>query len=874
MKSRNSLFFILLAVIIYVVITIGKIILIVLALGIILIITRVLVYYISKPNDSIDNKNKTVIVKEEGHTVNDESLPSIPIDEIKYNKGYDHVMPPWSNTNMFSFESLKSANKVQREFYEYFKAKYIKGEVLDVGENYNYPLLLMYDFIKGYHVHYNYDLICSQLEALSLAYPTIKSAIKLNQNSLSKECKRTLESQIQKTVNIYRKQNKANDDVPFWSSFRVFSLNDLQQATSEQQKFYFRFKSEFIKGNVISIGNNLNYVFILMYDLIEDYKAHKNINNVKTQFELLSRRYPQISDYYISLLAKTRIEVDKKIKEVYNVNGEKLLINGEKEENIKIETISEVKLERQELAYDCTIEVEKLTENEKNLAERNLGISMILQSLINIIEKVPSWSHFYVYSAEDLQYANNDQREFYNYFKAEFLKEHVIDLGDNLNYAFILMFDLIEDYKKHNDYFKTMAQLNLLGKRYAKTKKYSMKALYETIIEMNNNEIYDSIKKNSLTKENKLFLPYFVDINKYDKVIQFKKELSKKLICDNYYITSVNGLLQNLEYDKENEKNLHKEDVYVIIKTLQMWGYGIAPNYEIDNKKFNFGNMCVIYNISKDVTYRNNENNSIMIIFVKFASVILLADTIEQNDENFVYNIICKLEENDSNRKHIMAYFKWLVVSKSKLDSKMGQMIEDEFKNKVELKALIVNDLIGLCCIEGVLSTKRVEVAKKKLPLFGLDVSNIHSRIHRLITGETEEFVTIENETGSENYAITKHDDNGFYIDEEKLKKIEKDTVESQTFLHKIFDDEESDGSKKEDVPIVQNKYFDLLSILLTKRVWNRQEVESLCVERNLIIGAALEWINDYSYAKVDDAVIEDNDDRIEVNTEYKNQLK
>lgn len=580
--------------------------------------------------------------------------------------------------------------------------------------------------------------------------------------------------------------------------------------------------------------------------------------------------------YYISKLNDSIGNKNKTVivkKERPTANDGKIFIHGEKEENIKTEAISEVKIERQEPAYDYTIEVEKPTEKEKILAENFFGISIILQSLLNSIKKVPSWSHFYVYSAEDLRYANIDQREFYNYFKVEFLKEHVIDLGDNLNYAFILMFDLIEDYKKHNDYCKIITQLNLLGKRYAITKKYSIKALVATRIEMNHNEIYDSIKENSLTKGDELFLPYFVAINKYDKVLQFKKELSEKLICDNYYITSVNGLLQNLGYDKGNEKNLHKEDIYVIIKTLQIWGYGIAPNYEIDNKKFNFGDMCVIYNISKDVTCRNNENNSIVIIFVKFASVILLANTIKQNDENFVYNIICKLEEKDSKRKHIMAYFKWLLVSKSKLDSKMGQMIEDEFNNKAELKALIVNDLIGLCCIEGILSTKRIEVAKKKLPLFGLDVSDIHSRIHRLITGEIEEFVTIENETGSDNYAITKHDDNEFYIDEEKLKNIEKDTVESQSLLYEIFDDEESNNEKKEDVPIVQNKHLDLLYILLTKESWNRQEVESLCVERNLIIGAALEWINDYSYEKVDDIVIEDNDDTIEVNTEYKKQL-
>ena len=45
------------------------------------------------------------------------------------------------------------------------------------------------------------------------------------------------------------------------------------------------------------------------------------------------------------------------------------------------------------------------------------------------------------------------------------------------------------------------------------------------------------------------------------------------------------------------------------------------------------------------------------------------------------------------------------------------------------------------------------------------------------------------------------------------------------------------------------------------------------CKEFNVITGSILEQINDYAYDKVDDAVIEDDDDIIYVNIDYKDQL-
>ena len=70
-----------------------------------------------------------------------------------------------------------------------------------------------------------------------------------------------------------------------------------------------------------------------------------------------------------------------------------------------------------------------------------------------------------------------------------------------------------------------------------------------------------------------------------------------------------------------------------------------------------------------------------------------------------------------------------------------------------------------------------------------------------------------------------------------------------------------------------QSPLIIILTRLLTKSEWSKAEVDSICKKFNVFTGSILEQINDYAYDKVDDVVIEDDDDIIYVNTDYKDQL-
>jgi stress response protein SCP2 len=149
---------------------------------------------------------------------------------------------------------------------------------------------------------------------------------------------------------------------------------------------------------------------------------------------------------------------------------------------------------------------------------------------INDKRKVPFWQHQYIYSYSEINNASAEQIEFYHYFKICLLNDDYIDLGDNTNYAFVLMFDFLNEYKDHKNLEKLKKQLDLLGRYYPKTKTYCTKELEKV-----------SNKINFISNSEEL------------------KNIISNYANDSYYSSS-------LGYQYKNKLNLTKKEVEILNK--------------------------------------------------------------------------------------------------------------------------------------------------------------------------------------------------------------------------------------------------------------------------------------------------------------------
>jgi hypothetical protein len=108
---------------------------------------------------------------------------------------------------------------------------------------------------------------------------------------------------------------------------------------------------------------------------------------------------------------------------------------------------------------------------------------------------IPQWSMQYVYAYSEINNASIKQKEFYRIFKNSFLNGIYYDLEGNTNYAFILLFDLLNEYDNHKNISTLESQFNILGKCYPKTKSYAdsflrKKREKENILELKNTNVY------------------------------------------------------------------------------------------------------------------------------------------------------------------------------------------------------------------------------------------------------------------------------------------------------------------------------------------------------------------------------------------------
>lgn len=139
--------------------------------------------------------------------------------------------------------------------------------------------------------------------------------------------------------------------------------------------------------------------------------------------------------------------------------------------------------------------------------------------------KVPFWSHSYVYSYSEINYATANQKKFYQYYKTQFLNGEFLDLEGNSNYAFILLFDLLNEFEQHKNIAKLESQIEILGNNYPKTKSYGINFLIKKMEEVGDNDGIARLREDHYDYQyTQVNYSTFEWRNKYKKKLNLTKE--------------------------------------------------------------------------------------------------------------------------------------------------------------------------------------------------------------------------------------------------------------------------------------------------------------------------------------------------------------
>lgn len=132
----------------------------------------------------------------------------------------------------------------------------------------------------------------------------------------------------------------------------------------------------------------------------------------------------------------------------------------------------------------------------------------VKSQLIKCPTGVPTWVHQYVYSADEINGATTDQRNFYMFFRDAFARGIYYDIEGNSNYSFILLFDIVDGYNVGDNLKVVKGYLDKLGELFPRTKPYIRSSLIRRMKELGDSVGLAAFGDESVGNRDSYYNPY------------------------------------------------------------------------------------------------------------------------------------------------------------------------------------------------------------------------------------------------------------------------------------------------------------------------------------------------------------------------------
>ena len=353
---------------------------------------------------------------------------------------------------------------------------------------------------------------------------------------------------------------------------------------------------------------------------------------------------------------------------------------------------------------------------------------------------------------------------------------------------------------------------------------------------INKNIIANKSEENKKNPTNTGFVNTFLDVV-LSPTQKYAKGIKKNLTSD-YQVISVSKILEEVGCNSTNPLIITTK-LKVVYQSFFDEGIGMVPSHTYLNRYFKPEDKLIIFQRLPGELYEPDYLYDFVDVFLKLAAYISQG-SVTDRERSFVQSFIANKDKRVGNQKQLYAYFLWYLKTIRSINTEIRQCINNDLNAK-----------------------GRENIAKHLVEYVESDFDTLFTKEHIL--------VNVLPILSSKPFKISevKRNEALVTIDPNKLSKIKQDTHVAQSFLSDIFDDNEQEV-------IVKTQDFEhkaILAEILSKDSWERDELSNLCKQKGYILGSLLEGINDYSYNKVGDAIIEDDGDVLYVNVEYKKEL-
>jgi tellurite resistance protein len=326
-------------------------------------------------------------------------------------------------------------------------------------------------------------------------------------------------------------------------------------------------------------------------------------------------------------------------------------------------------------------------------------------------------------------------------------------------------------------------------------------------------------------------------------------------------ISTKNGLVDVEEFWAYTKSPLpskiNKKEAELIQNLAQKAGYGIAPDTRYHHAKSSTDGKLVLFSERHGKYFEPSKAYTEVGMALRLGAMVATIDShIDQSELNILTQLIV-----------------WRLNTPSNI---IGLKARLETLDKTE-KAAVSRILVGVAMADGKIDPKEIKQLEKLYTLLGLDKALVTGDIHRMSSSK------VGLRPSNLEAEITSLAPASFQLNESMLAIHESETKDVQSMLGAIFVEyeatSESDDSNTDSITIeeeigIDKQHYALFESLIRKDKWTRKEVDALCRDLGLMVNGALETINDWSFDKIDAAVLEEDGDAIYVDQEIVEEIE
>ena len=320
---------------------------------------------------------------------------------------------------------------------------------------------------------------------------------------------------------------------------------------------------------------------------------------------------------------------------------------------------------------------------------------------------------------------------------------------------------------------------------------------------------------------------------------------------------------------------INKKEAELIQNLAQKAGYGIAPDTRYHHAKASADGKLVLFPEGHGKYFEPSKAFSEMGMALRLGAMVAAIDSHVDKAE---INLLAQLIDHDTNlspveKRSLRAYLLWRLNTPSNV---LGLKARLRTLGKPE-KAAVSRILVSIAMADGRIDPEEIKQLEKLYTLLGLDKALVTGDIHGMSSSKAGLTPT------NSQRESTASGPSSFQLDESILAIHESETKDIQSMLGAIFVDDEQGSSSDEtdgeavyvdEEPGIDKKHYALFERLISKDTWPREEVEELCRELGLMSNGALETINDWSFERVEAAVLEEEGDTIFVDQELVEEME